>query len=717
MNRLARERSPYLLQHAQNPVDWYPWGDEAFAKARTEDKPIFLSIGYSTCHWCHVMEHESFESDQIAAVLNEQYVAIKVDREERPDVDRVYMTFVQGTTGSGGWPMSVWLTPDLKPFYGGTYFPPASKWGRPGFVDILQEIGRVWRAERGRVIESADALTTRLRSMEQTAPASDLPTAAALERTVQQFRDAFDPRNGGFGDAPKFPRPSELLFLLREHARAGAPQSAEMVLRTLRAMALGGMRDHVGGGFHRYSVDGGWRVPHFEKMLYDQAQLVVALIEATQVSGDPFYAEVAEDTLLYVMREMTDEGGGFYSAEDADSVPPEDVVRTTGEPNERVPHKKEGAFYLWRAAELDALLGDEASIVKLRFGVEPDGNAPHDPQQEFTGKNLFYVARSIDDIAKQTNRSPDEVVDVLHGARLKMFKERLGRPRPQRDDKVLAAWNGLMIAAFARMARALRGLGADGRTAGAPYLDAARRAASFVRERMWNAQTGLLRRRYRDGHAEIDGYAEDYAYMIHGLLELFQADPEPMWLEWAIALQRRQDELFWDEQAGGWFSTTGQDPSVLLRMKEDYDGAEPTASSVAVLNLLTLSHLVPDSAWDDRIERTLRLFATRLEQMGRGVPLMAAALSTYLAGMQQIVIVEGEGGDALDRAVAMHYLPFAIQLRVTSQTQGALSGSLPFLASMQPLAGITSAYVCRDFTCRQPVTTVDALEQELGITA
>jgi len=717
VNRLARERSPYLLQHAQNPVDWYPWGDEAFAKARNEDKPIFLSVGYSTCHWCHVMEHESFESDQIAAVLNEQYVAIKVDREERPDVDRVYMTFVQATTGSGGWPMSVWLTPDLKPFYGGTYFPPSSKWGRPGFVEILEEIGRVWRAERGRVIESADALTTRLRSMEQTAPASNLPGVAALERTVQQFRDAFDPRNGGFGDAPKFPRPSELLFLLREHARAGAPQSAEMVLRTLRAMALGGMRDHVGGGFHRYSVDGGWRVPHFEKMLYDQAQIVIALIEATQVSGDPFYAEVAEDTLLYVMREMTDEGGGFYSAEDADSVPPEDAAQATEQAAGAVPHKKEGAFYLWRAGELDALLGNDAPVVKLRFGVEPEGNAPHDPQQEFTGKNLFYVARSIDDIAKQTNRSPDEVVDVLHGARLKMFKERLGRPRPQRDDKVLAAWNGLMIAAFARMARALRGLGADGRTAGTPYLDAARRAASFVREQMWNAQSGLLRRRYRDGHAEIDGYAEDYAYMIHGLLELFQADPEPMWLEWAIALQRRQDELFWDEEAGGWFSTTGHDPSVLLRMKEDYDGAEPTASSVAVLNLLTLSHLVSDRAWDDRIEKTLRLFATRIEQMGRGVPLMSAALSTYLAGVQQIVIVEGEGGDALDRAVAMHYLPFAIQLRMTSWAQGALSGSLPFLAAMRPVAGITAAYVCRDFTCRQPVTTVDALEQELGITA
>jgi uncharacterized protein YyaL (SSP411 family) len=717
MNRLARERSPYLLQHAQNPVDWYPWGDEAFAKARSEDKPIFLSIGYSTCHWCHVMEHESFEDAGVAGVLNEHFVAIKVDREERPDVDRVYMTFVQATTGSGGWPMSVWLTPDLKPFYGGTYFPPESKYGRPGFVDILQEIARIWKAERAKIVDSAEALTSRLKSMEQAGPSDDMPGIAALERTVQQFRDAFDRRNGGFGDAPKFPRPSELLFLLREHARADAPQSAEMVLRTLRAMALGGMRDHTGGGFHRYSVDGAWRVPHFEKMLYDQAQLVLAYIEAAQVSGDPFYAEVAEDTLLYVMREMTDAGGGFYSAEDADSVPPEDVA-------EDHPHKKEGAFYLWRAGEVDGLLGADAAIVKLRYGIEPSGNAPQDPQQEFTGKNLLYVARSIEQIAKETGKSPDDVVEVLHDTRLTMFKERLGRPRPQRDDKILAAWNGLMIAAFARMARALRGLGADGRYAGEPFLNAARRAATFLREQMWNAETGVLLRRYRDGHAEIDGYAEDYAYVIHGLLDLFQADPQPIWLEWAITLQHRQDELFWDEKDGGWFSTTGRDPSVLLRMKEDYDGAEPTASSVSVLNLLTLSHLVADPQWGSRIERTLKLFATRLEKMGRGVPMMAAALSAFTAGVQQIVIVEGDpsmssgpGGDALDRAVALHYLPFSIQLRLSAEAQRALAGRLPFIAAMQPLAGITAAYVCRDFTCRQPVTTVDGLEQELGITA
>src|SRR5262249_20981991 len=367
----------------------------------------------------------------------------------------------------------------------------------------------------------------------------------------------------------------------------------EMVLRTLRAMALGGMRDHIGGGFHRYSVDGAWRVPHFEKMLYDQAQLATAFLEAAQVSGDPFYAEVAEDTLLYATRDMTDAAGGFHSAEDADSIPPEN-------PGSR---KMEGAFYLWRDAELDELLGDDAAIVKLRFGVERDGNAPHDPQQEFVGKNLLYVARSIDDIAKTTGQSNAEVVELVNRARMKMFESRLARPRPHCDDKVLTAWNGLVIGALARTSRVLRGFGVEG----APFLAAARRSAGFIRERMWNAETGVLLRRYRGGAADIEGYAEDYAYLIAGLLELLQADPAPMWLEWAIALQRKQDELFWDETSGGWYSTTGRDPSVLLRMKEDYDGAEPTASSVSVLNLLVLSHLVHDEQWTERIDRTLRL--------------------------------------------------------------------------------------------------------------
>src|SRR5262245_18085415 len=717
MNRLAHERSPYLLQHANNPVEWFPWSDEAFAKARADDKPIFLSIGYSTCHWCHVMEHESFENDDVAAVLNEHFVSIKVDREERPDVDRVYMTFVQATTGGGGWPMSVWLTPELQPFYGVTDFPPTSRWGRPGFVDILHEIARVWKAERGKVEQSAESMTAQLRAADRGSPTWTVPTANALAATVKQFRDSFDARLGGFGSAPKFPRPSELLFLLREHARTGDDSARDMVLRTLRAMALGGMRDHVGGGFHRYSVDAAWRVPHFEKMLYDQAQLVLAFVEGAQVSGDPFYAEVAEDTLLYVMRDMTDSSGGFYSAEDADSVPPEDADAPQ-------PHKKEGAFYLWRADEIEALLGADAAIVKQRFGIEPGGNAPHDPQQEFTGKNLLYVARSIDDLAKTHARPPEEIVDVLNRARVLMFQHQAQRPRPHLDDKILTAWNGLMVAAFARGARLLRGLGADGPRTAEPYLQAARRAASFLRERMWHSGTRTLLRRYRDGHAEIDAYAEDYAYLIFGRIELFQADADPMWLEWAIALQQRQDELFWDDQGGGWYSTTGRDPSVLLRMKEDYDGAEPTASSVSVLNLLFLSHLVEDERWPDRVEQTLKLFGTRLERMGRAVPMMAAALSTHLAGVQQIVVVEAAGDAAAERqgsgraadlfrALALQHLPFAIAIRVTPERQRALAASLPFIAAMQPVDGASAAFVCRDFTCRQPVTDAEALRAEL----
>jgi uncharacterized protein YyaL (SSP411 family) len=708
MNRLARERSPYLLQHANNPVDWFAWGDEAFARARSEDKPIFLSIGYSTCHWCHVMAHESFESAAVAAVLNELFVPVKVDREERPDVDRVYMAFVQGTTGSGGWPMSVWLTPDLKPFYGGTYFPPDSRWGRPGFVEVLREIGRAWREDRPKIEQSASTVIEQLRSASKGESASDLPSTAALSSTVAQFRASFDARHGGFGTSPKFPRPTELLFLFREHARTGATEPRDMALHTLAAMAVGGMRDHVGGGFHRYSVDGAWRVPHFEKMLYDQAQLVLAYLEGAQASDDRFLLEVAEDTLRYVMREMTDPAGGFYSAEDADSVPPEQA----GGEN---PHTSEGAFYLWRADELDALLGDAAPIVKRRFGIEAGGNAPVDPQQEFVGKNLLYVARSVDDLSKEFSRSDDEIVRMLDKARLDMFAARIARPRPHLDDKVLTAWNGLMIAAFARAARLVLATTPDGVEAAAPYLEAARRAASFLRTTMWHPKTGTLLRRYRDGHAEIEGYAEDYAYLIFGLLELFQADPRPEWLEWARVLQREQDARFWDEEGGGWFSTTGTDSTVLLRMKEDYDGAEPTASSVSVMNLLVLLHLVDDPAWRPRIDRTLALFARRLEQAGRAVPMMAAALSTHTAGLRQVVVVgEGAAADALVRAATAAYRPFALVLALTPDAQQALATVTPFLAAMRPLDGTPAAYVCRDFACRAPVTSPEELARELA---
>ena len=450
-NRLASEKSPYLLQHAANPVDWYPWGEEAFAAARRDDRPIFLSVGYATCHWCHVMEHESFEDPAIARILNARFVPIKVDREERPDVDRVYMLFVQATTGSGGWPMSVWLTPELQPFYGGTYFPPDGRYGRPGFAAVLEEISRAWQENRAGVIKSAAGLTSRIRGFATARPqgGSDVPGPEVLDAAVGEFDAGFDRRRGGFGAAPKFPRPAELLFLLREFKRTGREAARDMVVGTLRAMADGGMRDHIGGGFHRYSVDADWRVPHFEKMLYDQAQLALAYLEAHQATGDRGFAEVAEDTLEYVRREMTDTGGGFYSAEDADSLPPDEVSK----PGAR---KSEGAFYLWAAAEVDDLLGEDAGLARARFGIEPAGNAPFDPHGEFTGKNLLYLAAPVARVAADHGLGVPDVERRLEDARQRMYEARAGRPRPLRDDKILTAWNGLMIAAFARGFRVLR---------------------------------------------------------------------------------------------------------------------------------------------------------------------------------------------------------------------------------------------------------------------
>ncbi len=707
MNRLASEQSPYLLQHARNPVHWFPWGEAAFARARDEDKPIFLSIGYSTCHWCHVMEHESFESQAIADLLNRDFVSIKVDREERPDVDRVYMTFVQATTGSGGWPMSVWLTPDLRPFYGGTYYPPHSQWGRPGFRDVLIEIARAWREERSDLVQSAAEMTERLAAL--TAGAHGMaarraaPDAGALATTVGQFKSTFDARRGGFGDAPKFPRPSELLFLLREHARLGDDAARDVVVKTLGAMALGGMRDHIGGGFHRYSVDGNWRVPHFEKMLYDQAQLVLAYLEAAQVADDVFFAEVAQDTLQYVRRDMTDPGGGFYSAEDADSLPPEQA-RDPGA------HTMEGAFYIWRLDDVRALLGDDSRAFERRFGLLPDGNAPFDPQSEFTGKNLLYTARGIAELASDLERDSRDVAEALARARTILFKAREARPRPHRDDKILTGWNGLMIAAFARAARVLAAGGRLGETPAADtapaHLQMAARAARFIRSTLWDEGRHVLQRRYRGGQAAIDGYAEDYAFLIFGLLELFQADADPDWLTWALTLQQRQDELFWDAAGGGWFSTTGSDPSVLLRVKEDYDGAEPSASGVGAWNLLTLAHLVGDASYEARAGDVFAAFSARLAEQGRSLPMMSAALSTALAAPEQIVVVgprTAPGTIALWQAAHRRYRPFATMLLVEpGERQERLATLMPWIAAMTLVDGVPAAYVCRNFACEAP---------------
>src|SRR6266550_369777 len=483
-NRLAHQKSPYLLQHAHNPVDWYPWGEEAFGKARRENKPIFLSVGYSTCHWCHVMAHESFESKEVAAIMNREFVNIKVDREERPDVDRVYMTFVQATTGGGGWPMSVWLTPDLKPFVGGTYFPPDDRYGQPGFKKVLERIATAWKENHEKIVEQGGKIVTALRESQAGAAGESKMDAKILDAAYEQIARGYDPKEGGFGNAPKFPRPATLNFLARFYARDSKSDSGkralEMDLFTLRKMAAGGMRDHIGGGFHRYSVDRYWHVPHFEKMLYDQAQLAVACLDAFQITQDRQYESVARDILDYIARDMTSREGGFFSAEDADSP----VIAGTDDPRHR--KTAEGAFYVWTKKEIDAALGDAAAeIFDFHYGVQPHGNAPEgsDPHEEFRGKNILIERHTVAETSQRFKKSEEEVAKSLAHCRKILFAIRAKRPRPHLDDKIITAWNGLMISAFAGAAQVVDE---------ARYLESATRAANFLRENLYDSSRKIL---------------------------------------------------------------------------------------------------------------------------------------------------------------------------------------------------------------------------------
>ncbi len=698
-NRLAAEKSPYLLQHAHNPVDWYPWGEAAFEKARKEEKPIFLSVGYSTCHWCHVMERESFENDGIARILNEHFVSIKVDREERPDIDRVYMTYVQATTGSGGWPMSVWLTPDLKPFFGGTYFPPEDRWGRPGFSTLLNRIATAWREDRVGIETSADTVTRQLRHFTSAkADAGVELERSLLDAGASEIQASYDPRFGGFGGAPKFPRPVTLNFLLRTHARTGGKESLDMSLFTLRKMAEGGMHDQLGGGFHRYSVDEFWHVPHFEKMLYDQAQLAGSYLDAFQLTHDPFYADVARDILEYVRRDLTGPEGEFYCAEDADSPRP-------GHPGESV----EGAFYVWEQAEIEAVLGPStAAIFGHHYGVEPKGNAPSDPQGEFRNQNILIVRHTPEETAAEFEKSSAEIREILAAARSQLIEVRNRRPRPRRDDKALTAWNGLMISAFARAAQVLD----EPR-----YLVAARQAATVIQTRLTDKETGGLLRRYRAGEAAIPGFVDDYAYAIQGLLDLYEASFEVSWLTWAMELQEKQNALFWDPADGGYFSTAGQDPNLLFRMKDDHDGAEPSPNSVAALNLLRLSQMTDNPAWREKAENLFSVFGAQMQKAPSSMPQMLVALEFHLATPRQIVIAgkaEAPDTQALLKEVHARFLPNKILLLADGgEGQEALAAHMEFLRDIEPINGQATAYVCENSVCQLPTSDVPTLARIL----
>ena len=699
-NRLAAEKSPYLLQHAHNPVDWYPWGEEAFAKARSEDKPIFLSVGYSTCHWCHVMAHESFENEEIAAVLNEHFVAVKVDREERPDVDRVYMTYVQATTGSGGWPMSVWLTPDLKPFLGGTYYPPEDRWGRPGFKSVLVRIAQSWKQDREKIVTSADQVTRQLRQFAAARSDAGLDLdLSLLTAGYRQIKSSYEPRHGGFGTAPKFPRPVTLNFMLRYHALTGTRDALDMTLFTLREMAEGGMHDHIGGGFHRYSVDSEWHVPHFEKMLYDQAQLVCSYLEAYQVTHDPFFAAVARDILDYVLRDMTGDAGQFYSAEDADSPLPENPAEHA-----------EGAFYVWEQHEIVEALGEDAAdVFGFVYGVEPGGNVSSDPHGEFRNKNILIVRHTVEEAATRFDRSPDAVRELLADARRRLGDIRARRPRPHLDDKAITAWNGLMISAFARAAQVLD----EPR-----YAAAAERAAAFAGEHLFDPATGTLARRHRAGETAIDGFADDYASLVQGLLDLYETTFNVAHLAWAIALQTHLDEQFRDGEGGGYFSTTGNDPSVLLRMKEDYDGAEPSPNSVAALNLLRLSQMTDDPPLREMAARTFAVFGERLQEAPSALPQMLAAIAYHLDKPRQIIIAGKPGAAdtrAMLRVVHASFIPNKIVLLADGGTgQEILGGHIDFINSVSMIDGKATAYICEDYSCLLPTSDLNAVAEMLA---
>ena len=705
-NRLGREKSPYLLQHADNPVEWFPWGEEAFAKARRENKPIFLSIGYSTCHWCHVMAHESFESVEVAAVMNREFVNIKVDREERPDVDRVYMTFVQATTGGGGWPMSVWLTPELKPFVGGTYFPPEDRWGQPGFTNVLQRIATAWKENHEKISEQG---TNIIAALEQNAVAGMTDAGTRLNRKTldaayQQIARGYDAHEGGFGVAPKFPRPVTLNFLARAYARDPNSDSGkhalEMNLFTLRKMAAGGMHDHLGGGFHRYSVDAYWHVPHFEKMLYDQAQLAVAYLEAFQISRDPLFEQVARDILDYVRRDMTAKEGGFFSAEDADSViPGSDPAK-----------KAEGAFYVWDKKEVDAALGAAAECFNFNYTVKAEGNVPAggDPHGEFTGKNILIELGSVAATAKHVGKDESEVRESLAKSRETLLALRSKRPRPHLDDKIISAWNGLMISAFARAAQIF---------GDQAYLEAAIRAAKFLRTELYDESRKILFRNYREGRSAVEGFADDYAFLIQGLLDLYEASFDAAWLRWALELQETLDRLFFDKERGGYFSGAGNDPSILLRLKEDNDSAEPAASSVAALNLLRLAQIRNDGAAYERAEKTIDAFGPQIGHFPSAMPQMLVALDLSLGKPRQIVIA-GERDSPETRSllaeIHRHFVPHKVLLLADGgDGQRYLEEKLEAVRGMKTIDGKATAYVCENFTCKAPVTEPKALGELL----
>ena len=689
-NRLINEKSPYLLQHAENPVDWYPWGEEAFRAAREQDKPIFLSIGYSTCHWCHVMAHESFEDDSVAALMNQAFINIKVDREERPDVDDIYMTVCQMLTRHGGWPLTIIMTPDKKPFFAATYIPKMSRFNNYGMLDLIPRIQAAWKQDRSKILASAEEIHDALTQSAAGAPGAEL--APNLPETAyEQLSERYDDELGGFGEKPKFPTAHNLMFLLRYYQRTRDHHVLEMVEHTLRQMRRGGIYDHVGYGFHRYATDREWLLPHFEKMLYDQAIMALAYSEAFQVTGNSRYRETAEQVLAYVLRDMTDPQGGFYSAEDADS------------------EGEEGKFYVWRTDEIREILDASAAELFIQaYNLSDEGNFLEEATRQQTGANIPHLRASLETIAGEMELAPEVLADRLEAARQQLFAVREQRIHPLKDDKILSDWNGLMIAAFAKAAQAFDH---------PDYAAAAGKAADFVLAEL-RGDNGRLRHRYREGEVAGDGYLDDYAFMIWGLIELYETVFDVKYLQAALELNEVLLKHFWDAENGGFFFTADDGEALLVRKKEVYDGATPSGNSVMMLNLLRLGRLCGKPEFEAKAAQIGSAFAGNVMQYPSGYTLLMCALD-FAAGPGREIVIAGEPGAedtrALVRAVHQTFLPGRVLLlRPAGAAEPEIARLAPYAAAMTAIDGRAAAYVCRNYACELPVVEVGELKELLG---
>lgn len=681
MNRLKNEKSPYLLQHADNPVDWYPWGEEAFEKAKKEDKPILLSIGYSTCHWCHVMEHESFEDEEVAKLMNETFVSIKVDREERPDIDNIYMTVCQILSQRGcGWPLNIIMTPDKKPFFAGTYIPKQTRFGRMGMVELIPKIQNIWQNEREEAMKSAESVTVTLKKVtdpSQNSFSENLDNLT-LKRGFQQLSSRFDNVNGGFGNRPKFPTPHNLLFLLRYYKRSGDQEALDMVTKTLDSMSFGGIYDHVGFGFHRYSTDPKWFLPHFEKMLYDQALLAMAYVETYQVTKNPNYERVAREIFSYVLRDMTSPEGGFYSAEDADS------------------EGEEGKFYLWTQKEIIEIIGEEeANIIFKVYNLQPGGNFNEEATGEILGTNIFHLTKPISAIANEMKISEDELKKRIESSRQKLFNVRENRVHPLKDDKILTDWNGLMIAALSKAAQAF------GDT---QYADAASKSADFINTYL--IRDSRLLHRFRGGESAISANIDDYAFFIWGLLELYEANFDTKYLKQALKLNQDMIKYFWDDTNGGFYFTPSDGEELLVRQKDIYDGAIPSGNSVAFLNLLRLSRITANTNYEQRANELANAFSPSLNKAPISYTLFLTALD-FAAGPSYEVVIAGNKNskdtDGMLNTLRNEYIPNKVVL-FRDEDSVVISEIAPYTKAQKSLNGMATAYVCLNFVCKLPTT-------------